>query len=106
MLQHFTHTFGISLFSNTELVMLIGSLYCTCAFSGVLADLLLRDAAFGAVANGFLMFVFMLMLLVGYNELVQHVRLGRPLVLLSMTISLALVLLFAVAMLKNRMMRA
>lgn len=105
MIHHLMQTFGLVTLTDFERLALIASLYSACAFAGVLSDLILGDAAFGAVLNGFLLFVFKLTLLVAYDELLQPVRHARPATLLGLCLSGAFVGLFGLAMVKNRIAR-
>lgn len=106
MLLHFIHTFGLSRMHDYELAILIAALYAASGFSGVIADMILKDFAFGAVINGFLLFVFLLTSFVAYNELYQQIRYAKPPVLLFSGMGASFTLLLIVSALKNTMNRS
>lgn len=106
MINHLWVTLGLTRMTQFDVVVLIGSLYIACAFTGVILDLLLTSTAFGAVINGFLLFVFLLMALVGYSELIQQVRLVKePAYLLGISFGISCFLMFLLAWVKNRLSR-
>lgn len=91
--------------TDFELVVLIAALYSICGFSGVISDMILGERAFGAVVNGFLLFVFLLVALVAYNEFYMNIRVAQPVRALGICLAAAFALLLVVAKIKNVLIR-
>lgn len=107
MIEYVWFNFGLQRFTQFDLIVLVSALYAACAITGAVFDLVLSDAAFGAVVNGVMIFIFMLTAVVVYNETVQAIRFVRqPVTVLGVSFAIACVLLLTLAVIKNRMTRA